>query len=535
MPNELTPELKDQFNSTIKNVQSFIDSQKVQPTVDADALVGGTQRAQLPTPKQPTQPTDFVQRLQPSIKSSSDGLVRAQTEEAKKRDSVLNQILDRDVESSRSVFERSFEDNIRKITGDSSTDFLSQLSDANTKLALLEGNFRTRASNISNAEGQSQVFEGAQLSANERQRAVEVGNQALLVQALQGNFYTARQIAMDTTNFAVEDRQAELENLLSQYDALDGIVSGQEKQLLDAAKAEAEAEQASLERMQAAVDTAILSGEATVQEMQAFSDQSLSVDERTALAQQVIARQSTTDRELDLRERRTDIENQVSIIRDRNSSGGGSTEFGGGDQSFDDPFLNILAGTEGGRDLTQSEAEPFSKGFLILDQLGELSNTISTESTGPILGILRGNNPYDEKAQLINAQLKAMVPNLARGVYGEVGVLTDTDIRNYEQTLPNLRSTEDVSRAVLGMTLRVVQRSMESQLRVMAASGRDVSGFVPLYQDITDQVDAIESSLQGPDNSTDRGTAESEADQLGLSTEPTSVFSKISNFFGKLF
>jgi hypothetical protein len=41
----------------------------------------------------------------------------------------------------------------------------------------------------------------------------------------------------------------------------------------------------------------------------------------------------------------------------------------------------------------------------------------------------------------IKAELQGLVPKVARGIFGEVGVLTDTDIKNYIQTLPNIKQT----------------------------------------------------------------------------------------------
>jgi hypothetical protein len=54
------------------------------------------------------------------------------------------------------------------------------------------------------------------------------------------------------------------------------------------------------------------------------------------------------------------------------------------------------------------------------------------------------------------AQINSVVPNIARGVYGEVGVLTDADIQNYAKTLPNIKSTEDTNKLVLAMTLKTM-------------------------------------------------------------------------------
>lgn len=65
-------------------------------------------------------------------------------------------------------------------------------------------------------------------------------------------------------------------------------------------------------------------------------------------------------------------------------------------------------------------------------------------------------NPYNTDAQTLNAQISALIPNLARGVYGEVGVLTDADVAQYTKTVPNLKSTEAVNKAILAMTLHTI-------------------------------------------------------------------------------
>ncbi len=156
---------------------------------------------------------------------------------------------------------------------------------------------------------------------------------------------------------------------------------------------------------------------------------------------------------------------------------------------------SVIKASAGGKDLTGNQTEPISKAFTVLGQIGELAGNIASADTGPILGVLRSANPYDTKAQLIKAQLISIVPALARGIYGEVGVLTDTDVARYEKTLPNLRSQEDLKNALLGMTLRTIQRSVQNQLEVMAASGRDVSGFAKLYERLEKQAKEIEGKL----------------------------------------
>lgn len=156
-----------------------------------------------------------------------------------------------------------------------------------------------------------------------------------------------------------------------------------------------------------------------------------------------------------------------------------------------DPFIKKLLASAGGKDLTDTSIQSLTKGLNVLGQLGTLQNSVQNISTGPITGLFRGANPWDTNAQSIKAQLNAIVPNLARGIYGEVGVLTDNDIKQYAKTIPNLTSTEDVRNAVLGITLDLIGKSIKNTLEVNAAAGRDVSRFVDLYTSMISQRDSI--------------------------------------------
>jgi uncharacterized protein (UPF0335 family) len=164
----------------------------------------------------------------------------------------------------------------------------------------------------------------------------------------------------------------------------------------------------------------------------------------------------------------------------------------------------VIRASAGGKDVDATTVTSFEKAYNVIGQLADLSNTIENGvtlsdgtkikgATGPILGIIRSNNPYDEQAKLIQAQLTAIVPNLARGIYGEVGVLTDNDVKLYSQTLPNLKSTEDVRDLILSATIRSVQRSIENKIRVQAGLGRDVSGLLNSYQEIKATADSLQT------------------------------------------
>lgn len=160
----------------------------------------------------------------------------------------------------------------------------------------------------------------------------------------------------------------------------------------------------------------------------------------------------------------------------------------------------MMRASAGGQNMSDTAVTSLEKAVNVVGQLEELQKAVDKEATGPIWGTIRSNNPYDVKAQAIKAQLTAIVPNLARGIYGEVGVLTDNDVALYAKTLPNLKSTEEVSNLVLAATVRSVQRSIENKMLIQAGANRDVSGLVNEYLKVKNKADEMESRLQSGNN-----------------------------------
>lgn len=197
------------------------------------------------------------------------------------------------------------------------------------------------------------------------------------------------------------------------------------------------------------------------------------------------------------RERQRKEINQIGVVKGSTSSGSVIEAVANAAQlgTADDPILKMMEASKGGRTLTQSEVEPLTNARRVTAQLDAIIGSDVADNTGPIMGIIRSANPYDVKARELKASITALVPQLARGIYGEVGVLTDSDVERYIQTLPNLRSTDDVNKAVMGLTLRNVRNAFAAQLESMAAAGRDVSGFVSIYKDMNNQINQIETSL----------------------------------------
>lgn len=164
-------------------------------------------------------------------------------------------------------------------------------------------------------------------------------------------------------------------------------------------------------------------------------------------------------------------------------------------EQMNDPFIKKILATKGGSKLADTSIQKLDKGLTVLGQLGVLQANIQDVKTGPVLGLFRGNNPWDTNAQTIKSSINAIVPNLARGVFGEVGVLTDNDIKIYSKTLPTLTSTEEVRNAILYITLDMIGKSIKNTLNVNASAGRDVSGFVDIYTEMEAAKNSILSTI----------------------------------------
>lgn len=72
---------------------------------------------------------------------------------------------------------------------------------------------------------------------------------------------------------------------------------------------------------------------------------------------------------------------------------------------------------------------------------------------------------------------RALVPLVAKGVFGETGALTDRDIQFYSQTIPNLKMNGDERIVMMAMLKRMAHNTLAETIKNQAMGGRDVSGF----------------------------------------------------------
>lgn len=144
--------------------------------------------------------------------------------------------------------------------------------------------------------------------------------------------------------------------------------------------------------------------------------------------------------------------------------------------------------------------DDFTQAGVALGNVAELQRLINEQgSTGIISGnvesLLGKLSGKFATASAINAQIQRTVPGLARGIFKEVGVLTEDDINNYKKTLPNLTSPEQQNKLALLMTYDIIERSMALSLANQAKAKNDISGYYSDYIGVKNQVNALRAEL----------------------------------------
>jgi len=168
---------------------------------------------------------------------------------------------------------------------------------------------------------------------------------------------------------------------------------------------------------------------------------------------------------------------------------------------------------------SQSESESLDKFKFTSDRIAELKTQLEGEATGPIIGIIRSANPFDEKARLIKAQITKIIPGLARGVFGEVGVLTDQDVAMYSRTIGNLTTPEEVNETLTKAAMDMVARGFEDKLVTMAKNRKNVSGYLDTLKDIKAKRSVVLGEEEEP-------AASVEVDNLQLTDDGQPVISE---------
>jgi hypothetical protein len=136
------------------------------------------------------------------------------------------------------------------------------------------------------------------------------------------------------------------------------------------------------------------------------------------------------------------------------------------------------------------------------------ADNISNLKRGPIAGRVAGKNPYDVDLQALERLVKQTVPGMARGVFGEVGVLTDSDVERYSQMLASVKDDPALAKKILDDLEDKIANAYRNTRDTYEQGGRDVSGFAAGLD--------FKALSQGKTKPTSRVAKGSDNDPLGL-------------------
>lgn len=134
------------------------------------------------------------------------------------------------------------------------------------------------------------------------------------------------------------------------------------------------------------------------------------------------------------------------------------------------------------RQLSAADIARVNAGNVIPNTLKSVAETIEKNKDifGPISGRAAALNPYNEKAQTLQSQIKASAQEF--GKYMEGGVLRKEDEAKYEKMFPGLNDTPEVARNKLAIVNKLLIDRQNSDVKALRESGFDTSalerGFV---------------------------------------------------------
>ena len=167
-----------------------------------------------------------------------------------------------------------------------------------------------------------------------------------------------------------------------------------------------------------------------------------------------------------------------------------------------------------GKPMTSTEVEKISQLDSVaysLDLLQQKLDEIPATDRGPIAGRIDKANPYNVQAQEVQNIITSITPGLARGVFGEVGVLTDTDMERYKGLLPNPAIPKDLADKNMANLREKLNDSKMKQIETMRKAGMDVSGFDEDYNRLAQ---AREAKMQQAQNAKAQAAKQQQAPLL---------------------
>lgn len=132
--------------------------------------------------------------------------------------------------------------------------------------------------------------------------------------------------------------------------------------------------------------------------------------------------------------------------------------------------------------LLQSHLEKFNNIDSAESTLNDIQSVLSEigNTSGPMVGKVRqiiGGVGYDKLAIRLNNLVDSLTPGLARGVFGEVGVLTDEDVKRYKALIPNITRDPETAKILMDDLIRTIKERKRITINNLDKAGYDVKNF----------------------------------------------------------
>jgi sulfur relay (sulfurtransferase) DsrC/TusE family protein len=156
-------------------------------------------------------------------------------------------------------------------------------------------------------------------------------------------------------------------------------------------------------------------------------------------------------------------------------------------------IYGVMKASAGGAKVDATTVKDIAKFGTSITQLDSLKKEIddlkAKGGTGAFRGRINEQKFWDADVATIRAKLQGVIPTIARGVFSEVGVLTDQDIENYKNTIPNIKTpTEAIDRIFQGL-METIDSKILNTYESYANAGYDVSGFADTYKELKTKID----------------------------------------------
>jgi hypothetical protein len=157
-----------------------------------------------------------------------------------------------------------------------------------------------------------------------------------------------------------------------------------------------------------------------------------------------------------------------------------------------------MKASAGGTKIGTTDVQNIARMGTALDQLESLKKEIDAFSakggTGAFKGRINDKKFWNDDVAVIRQKLQGVIPTVARGIFGEVGVLTDNDIENYKQTIPNIKTPKEAIERIYQGLLETIQSKVLNTYSSYANAGYDVSGYANDYKKLNDKFESIKQT-----------------------------------------